>query len=271
MSRHGRALASAAALVAAACSSGYFADQAEYCRRAPDDPACFRAGGSAGASGEGGGTGPGGAAGTAGAGGTGGTAGLGGGGAGGGAGGGSGGSGGLACGALKVDCNGACVTVKADDAENCGACGRSCRGSTCEAGACQPEAMTAAGEVAPYALADDGTYLYWVSPAIKAGGSVNDARMRRVAKASAGGAAENVFGSVVVRARSLAFAGGKLYFGDLDAAGVFSGTPGSAFPDASPFAADQLDVRHLTVAAGKAFWSVGGEGAVRGKPLAGGA
>jgi hypothetical protein len=74
--------------------------------------------GSAGASGEGGsGTSPGGASGTAG---SGGTAGLG--------GGGNGGSGGLACGALEVECDGACVNVKADNADHCGACGRSCRG-----------------------------------------------------------------------------------------------------------------------------------------------
>jgi hypothetical protein len=131
--------------------------------------------------------------------------------------------------------------------------------------------MAAAGGVTPYALADDGTYLYWVSPAIKAGSSVGDSRMRRVAKASAGGAAENVFGSAVVRARSLAFDGGKLFWGDLENNGIFSGTPGVAFPDGAPFAADQFDVRHLAVVAGKAFWSAGGDAAVRGKPLAGGA
>jgi hypothetical protein len=221
-------------------------------------------GGMAGASGMGGGgAGPGGASGTAGAGGT---AGLGGGGTGG-----NGGSGGLACAAPAVDCDGRCVNVQADDADHCGACGRSCRGSTCEAGACVPEAMTAAGEVAPYALADDGTYLYWVSPAIKAGSSVSDARMRRVAKSSAGGAAENVFSGAVVRARSLAFEGGKLFWGDLENNGIFSGAPGLAFPDAAPFAADQLDVRHLAAVAGKAFWSAGGSAAVRGKALAGGA
>jgi hypothetical protein len=257
--RRGRA--GGTALLVGAAWLGCEGDEAAWCDEARGY-VCQK--GSASASGEGGGTGPGGASGTAGAGGT---AGLG----GGGAGGGNGGSGGLACGALEVECDGRCVNVKADDADHCGACGRSCRGSSCEAGACTPEAMTAAGEVAPYALADDGTYLYWVSPATKAGGSVNDSRMRRVAKASAGGAAENVFGSAVVRARSLAFDGGKLYWGELETNGIFSGTPGLSFPDASPFAADQLDVRHLAAAAGKAFWSLAGESAVRGKPLAGGA
>ncbi|HEU4407885.1 MAG TPA: hypothetical protein VFS43_21670 [Polyangiaceae bacterium] len=76
-----RGLASAAAIAAAgACSSGYFVDQAEVCRRAPNDPECPRAG-SAGASGEGGGGG--GPAGASGAG-AGGSSGLGGGGSGGG-------------------------------------------------------------------------------------------------------------------------------------------------------------------------------------------
>ncbi|HEU4406897.1 MAG TPA: hypothetical protein VFS43_16640 [Polyangiaceae bacterium] len=214
--------------------------------------------GAAGASGSGGGGGPAGASGNAGAGGA---SGLG--------GGGSGGVGGLVCNAPEIDCDGQCVDVKASDAANCGACGRSCRGSTCSAGACVPEVM-ATGEVAPYALAHDATHLYWASPAVKSEVGFIP-RLRRVAKASAGGAAENAFGSAVVRARSLAFAGGKLYFGDLEANSVLSGTPGSLFPDSPAFAEGQLDVRHLAIAADKAFWSAGGSAAIRGKALAGGA
>jgi hypothetical protein len=76
-----RARTLAAALALSACSSGYFVDQAEVCRRAPDDLECPRPAGSAGNPSMGaGGAGPGGASGTVGAGGT---AGLGGGGAGG--------------------------------------------------------------------------------------------------------------------------------------------------------------------------------------------
>ncbi|MCU0682491.1 MAG: hypothetical protein MUF34_09585, partial [Polyangiaceae bacterium] len=81
-----RVFAFASALVVGACSSGYFADQDEYCRRRPDAPSCFAlagASGSAGASGVGGGVaGLGGASGDAGAG-PGGSAGLGGAGSGG--------------------------------------------------------------------------------------------------------------------------------------------------------------------------------------------
>ncbi|HEU4532754.1 MAG TPA: hypothetical protein VFS00_01505, partial [Polyangiaceae bacterium] len=254
----------AATLALSACSSGYFVDQAEVCRRAPDDLECPTPAGSAGNPGMGaGGAGPAGASGAAGSGG----AGF----SGGGTGGGQGGSGGLACGAPEVDCDGVCVDVKASDADHCGACGRSCRGSTCEAGACTPEAMTAAGEVAPYALADDGTYLYWVSPASKAGSSVSDARLRRVAKVSARGAAQNVFDGVRVRARSLGFAGGKLFWGDLGASPsdvasqrLVAGTPGTG-DCCTTVAPGQAGIEHLTVGGGKVYWSLLSLGAVRGK------
>ncbi|HEU4410184.1 MAG TPA: hypothetical protein VFS43_33320 [Polyangiaceae bacterium] len=238
----------------AACSSGYQVNPDGYCRRRPADPACAAgAGGSAGASGGGG---------AGGASGTGGASGLGGGG------GGMGGSGGLACAAPTVECGGACVDLKADDAQNCGACGRSCRGATCTQGACVPEAM-ASNEVAPYALADDGSYLYWVSPAIK--DNVAFSRMRRVAKASAGGAAENAFAGTIVRARSLAFADGKLFWGDLGASPsdvanqrLVSAAPADLGPQL--VAGAQPGIEHVALAAGKAYWLIGGGGgAVRGK------
>ncbi|HEU4534154.1 MAG TPA: hypothetical protein VFS00_08550, partial [Polyangiaceae bacterium] len=76
-----RAFGWVGAFALGACSSGYFVDQAEVCRRAPSAPGCPGPGGAAGASGfGGGGAGPGGEAGGAG---TAGAAGLGGGGAGG--------------------------------------------------------------------------------------------------------------------------------------------------------------------------------------------
>jgi hypothetical protein len=254
-----------AAMSWAACF-GYEVDPAGFCERRPDDVSCPGVAGAAGGAGSAGTAGAGASGGVSGTGGLGGAAGLG--GASGDAGAGAGGAGGPACAAPKVDCDGACVDLKATDAENCGACGRSCRGSTCEAGGCVPEALTAGSEVAPYALADDGTSLYWVSPAVKA---AVEPRVRRAPKASPGGAGEAVFSSADVRARSLAFASGKLYFGDLAAGAIFSGTPGSPFPDAPAFAADQLDVRHLVIAGGKVVWTSGGESAVRGRLLAGGA
>ncbi|MCU0684516.1 MAG: hypothetical protein MUF34_20105 [Polyangiaceae bacterium] len=255
----------AVALALAACREGFYVDPT-FCSDHPGNAACPAPAGAAGGAGAAGADGAGASGEGGGQSGLGGSAGLG--GASGAAGAGSGGAGGLACAAPEVGCDGACVDLKASDAENCGACGRSCRSATCEAGACVPEALTAGGEVAPYALADDGTSLYWVSPAVKAGVGP---RLRRAPKATPGGASEALFPNVDARARSLAATGGKLYWGELGASqGVFSGTPGATFPDA-PFAADQLDVRHLAVADGKAFWSVGGSAAVRGKALAGGA
>ncbi|HEU4412859.1 MAG TPA: hypothetical protein VFS43_46895 [Polyangiaceae bacterium] len=242
------------ASVAWSCGLGFEVDQAEFCRKRPSDPSCPAPAGAAGASGLGGGGG------ASGVGGSGASAGLG--------GGGSGGVGGLACEGSKVDCGGACVDLKANDAANCGACGRSCLGTaTCASGACVPEAL-AEGEVAPYALADDGSHLYWVSPAVKSEVGFIP-RMRRVAKASAGGAVENAFASTIVRARSLAFADGKLFWGDLGTnptdtnQRLASGLVGSA--DATTVEAAQLNVQHVAVAGGKVYWSLTGEAAVRGK------
>ncbi|MCU0687331.1 MAG: hypothetical protein MUF34_34650, partial [Polyangiaceae bacterium] len=214
--------------------------------------------GSTSASGMGGG---GGASGDAG---SGGVAGLGGGGLGG-----VGGSGGLVCRAPEVDCAGTCVDVTKDDAANCGACGRSCLGTaTCAAGACVPEVM-ASGEVAPYAMVDDGTSLYWVSPAVKANDASFRSRVRRVTKTSPGGAAESLFGSTEVRARSLGFEGTKLYWGDLGAnpsdtnQRLLSAAPADVGPQLVEAA--QLNVQHVAVAGGKVYWTVANSAAVRGK------
>jgi hypothetical protein len=182
-------------------------------------------------------------------------------------GGGSGGNGGLVCTTPTTDCGGTCINVKADDAANCGACGRSCLGTaTCAAGACVPEPM-AANEVAPYALAQDATSLYWVSPAIK--GVVDSAKMRRVLKTSVGGPATNAFDSTRVRARSLGFDGTKLYWGDLGASPsdtnqrVLSAAPADLGPQLVEAA--QLNVQHVAVAGGKVYWTVANDAAVRGK------
>jgi hypothetical protein len=186
--------------------------------------------------------------------------------------GGSGGAGGNGpgCTLPTVDCDGTCVDVKAGDAANCGACGHSCFGTaTCAEGACVPEAM-ATNEVAPYALVDDGTSLYWVSPAAPTGG-VNNARMRRVAKATPGGAAVNVLDGTRVRARSFAFDGAKFYWGDLassptdqnqNVVSAASGDLGPAFVEKS-----QLNVQHVIVAGGSIYWTAGTDAAVRSKQI----
>jgi hypothetical protein len=250
----------------AACSAGFTVDQDRYCRLRPTDPSCSAAGaagaaGMVGASGNGGGGSPMGSGG------------LGGGGTGGGGTGGVGGTGGMACTAPTTDCNGACVDVKATDAANCGACGRACLGAAmCAAGACVPEALTdtseGKGEVAPYALAQDETSLYWVSPAIK--GDVAFSRMRRLLKTGASGVATNVFDSTRVRARSLGFDGTKLYWGDLGANPSDTANQRllSAAPtDVGPQLVEpgQAGIEHLTLGSGRVYWAAGGAAAVRGK------
>jgi hypothetical protein len=183
-------------------------------------------------------------------------------------GGGSGGSGGVVCTAPTTECNGTCVDVKATDSANCGACGRRCLGAaTCAQGACVPEVM-ASGEVAPYALVDDGTSLYWVSPAVKEGAF--NPRVHRVAKSNVGGTVETVFSSTDARARSLGFDGTKLYWGDLGAnpsdtanQKLVAGEPNGALTTVEP---GQVGIEHLTLGGGRVYWLIGGGGGiVRGK------
>jgi hypothetical protein len=130
-----------------------------------------------------------------------------------------------------------------------------------------PELM-ASGEVAPYALVDDGTSLYWVSPAVKEGAFIP--HMRRVAKASAGGSAQDTFSSTIVRARSLGFDGTKLYWGDLGANPSDTANQrllSAALTDVGPqlVEAGQAGIEHLTLGGGKVYWSLLGASAVRGK------
>jgi len=53
----------------------------------------------------------------------------------------------------------------ATDAHNCGDCGHDCMGGACEAGACVPlpAGTLATGQLAPIALATDGTNVYWLA------------------------------------------------------------------------------------------------------------
>jgi hypothetical protein len=127
--------------------------------------------------------------------------------------------------------------------------------------------VIAAGEAAPLAMADDGTFLYW---ATSAGASP---RLRRVPKA--GGAAQTVFASTAVRSRSLSFASGKLFWADLDAGAVRSGDPAAAAPGA-PLASGLAGLRRVGVGGGKVLFTAGPwdgipSGVVRSLPLAGGA
>ncbi|HEU4409428.1 MAG TPA: hypothetical protein VFS43_29490 [Polyangiaceae bacterium] len=164
----------------------------------------------------------------------------------------------------KTGCSGGCFDLLVDPT-HCGSCGRACgAGVECQGGACKATEL-ATGEAAPYALAQDDTFLYWVSPAVESD------RVRRVAKA--GGSLGQVFSSTVVRARSLGLEEGKLYWGDLheNPPGLLSGTPGvggSIDSCCTAVEAGEGGVQHLALGGGKIYWSLlGSASVVRGKLL----
>lgn len=64
-----------------------------------------------------------------------------------------------ACSSNYSACSNACVNLKTD-ANNCGTCGHSCLGGTCDLGSCQPKTIATA-QTRLTNLASDGTYLYW--------------------------------------------------------------------------------------------------------------
>ena len=75
----------------------------------------------------------------------------------------TGGSGGAGAGG-GAPCGGADLQT---DPKNCGACGHSCLDETCAGGQCQPTQVAAVGNAIignGFAIATDGTWVYWVAP-----------------------------------------------------------------------------------------------------------
>jgi hypothetical protein len=58
-----------------------------------------------------------------------------------------------------MSCNGTCLNLQADG-NNCGRCGHSCAGGTCQSNVCQPVTL-ASGISGAYYLAVDTSYVYW--------------------------------------------------------------------------------------------------------------
>lgn len=90
-----------------------------------------------------------------------------------------------------------------NDAENCGTCGHSCLGGTCNAGRCSPVEL-ATDQNAPAGIALDSTYVYYTV--------TRTGVVARVPKT--GGPAPQVLASGLNWPRSIAVAGNKLYFSD---------------------------------------------------------
>ncbi|HYQ04143.1 MAG TPA: hypothetical protein VER96_35970 [Polyangiaceae bacterium] len=64
-----------------------------------------------------------------------------------------------ACSPSYSACGVSCVNLKTDP-KNCGVCGHSCLGGTCDLGSCQPTTV-ATGQLRLSRMATDGNYLYW--------------------------------------------------------------------------------------------------------------
>jgi hypothetical protein len=125
----------------------------------------------------------------------------------------------------------------------------------------------ASNEVAPYALADDGANLYWVSPAIKAGAFIPS--IRRLPKTTPGGAKGDAFApGVAFRARSLALStdGRFLFWGGLSDNALYRGDlQATPLPIAAAIEGGEGNVQHVVFADAKVYWTSGTGGAVRGK------
>ncbi|APR74895.1 Putative serine/threonine-protein kinase pknH [Minicystis rosea] len=149
-------------------------------------------------------------------------------------------------------CGGQCVDTSAD-AENCGACGHSCLGGTCEAGSCQP-VILASGQRAPIDVAVDGQLVYWINLGV---GEHDGA----VLAAPIGGGSAVTLAARQSRPSGMTVAAGHVYWvnygnGTVMRAPVHGGAP-------EVLRAGQRGPRSVAVSADRVYWTNRNDGTVR--------
>jgi hypothetical protein len=163
-------------------------------------------------------------------------------------------------------------TPSLTDPRNCGRCGKSCRGGTCESGRCQA-AVLADDRNSPADVTQLGPYVYWVEQGTFEA-SARDGRLARAPKLGCGGDAGACgsdladagvnFAGLAVDAEFAYVAAGSLSTGSVTRLSLAGGTSTLA-----PFGAIEPGARRLALdkASGSVFWvnagSTDGTGALR--------
>lgn len=149
---------------------------------------------------------------------------------------------------------GSCNADLTSDASNCGACGHSCNGGTCQASACQPVVL-ALGQNTPQGIAVDATNVYWTT---------TDGNVLKVPIA---GGNSTTLATGQSNPLGIALDDTHVYWandvagGQIQAVGLTGGT-------VQTLATSQASPQSVAVAAGNIFWTVNGK--VERLPLTGG-
>jgi hypothetical protein len=160
-------------------------------------------------------------------------------------------------------------TPSPTDPRNCGMCGKSCRGGTCESGRCQA-AVLADNRSSPADVTQLGPYVYWVEQ----GTSARDGRLARAPKAGCGadaGACGNDLADGGVNFAGLAVDADYAYVaaGSLSTGSVTRLALSGATSTLAPFGATEPGARRLALdkASVSVFWvnagNADGTGALR--------
>lgn len=140
------------------------------------------------------------------------------------------------------------------DPANCGACGHSCNGGTCQASACQPVVL-ALGQNTPQGIALDATSVYWTT---------TDGNVLKVA---IGGGNSTAMATAQSNPLGIALDDTRVYWSNDVAGGQIQAVAltGGAV---QTLATAQASPQSVAIAAGNIFWTVNGK--IERLPLTGG-